>query len=349
MPTVHEVVSDSSWYPHAIDLEKGELLFLKTSAVELSAASFLDQRFAPSASRSAVVRIDDVLAAMPDQLPSRPRYIFHTAFCCSTLLARCLDYPSKSVALKEPQILMMLANYKRTKHARLSSKENTMQLFRMTSWLLFRPLLDAQNVEQKIVIKPTNTVNNIIGELLAVHAQSKAIFLHSDLQSFLISLLKKGEEGRAFGRNLFNIFQMDSAEAQQMAYPQLMRMTDMQIGAVSWHLQLENFLDALATPSAANIRSLHCDQLLAQPDEVISKVVSHLELPELNDDFEALMLSAPLGSDAKTPDQTFSANDRKAQHSETRHRYADSLDIILPWAKQLRFRHPFVSELVNLL
>ena len=41
---------------------------------------------------------------------ARPiHFIFHTGYCCSTLLCRALDVPGVSMALKEPQIMYAIS------------------------------------------------------------------------------------------------------------------------------------------------------------------------------------------------------------------------------------------------
>lgn len=343
-----EIAGDSSWYLHEIDLDNSQLLFFKVTANELSAASFLDKRFSPRSAAREVIPIDDLAALLP-ATQSQPRYIFHTAFCCSTLLARCVDFPSATIALKEPQVLMTLANYKRTRHQRLATAKTADEIYRLVSWLLFRPITDDSGNPLAVVVKPTNTVNNIIAELLSVHPTSRALLLHSDLESFLISLIKKGEEGRAFGRNLFNIFQMDSAAAQQMQHNQLMRMTDMQIGAVCWHLQLEHFLQTLDNSAQAQSKTLHCDRLLASPPQMLAAVIRHLELYSLQQKMAEVLAAAPLTNNAKSPGQAFSAEHRKNEYLAARKQHAASLDVILPWAQQLRFKYPFTAELSAVL
>lgn len=348
MPTTQEIAFDPCWYLHQMNLDRRELLFVRTTAAELSAASFLDQRFKPSSNSTAIVSIDEMLPLMPNKAAELPKYIFHTAFCCSTLLARCLDLKGSSLALKEPQVLMTLANYRRTHHAGLQNPAAARELFKLVSWLLFRRFPSDDGQFQEVIIKPTNTVNNIIQPLLEVDLHSRAILLHSDLESFLISLLKKGEEGRAFGRNLFTIFQMDSAEAQQMAVPQLMRMTDLQIACLTWQLQFEHFISAQQRLSAS-IKTIHCDRLLDDSEAIIRKTVQHLKIEALDTKLDQVIQQAPLKDNAKTPGQAFTAADRKNEHLETRKEYASSLDIITPWARQLRFKYPFAETLTNKL
>ena len=348
MPNLLQIVQDPHWYLHAINLDEAKLYFVKTNAASLPAASFLDQRFDVSHSQTASLGLQELLNYIdsPQAAPTAaPQFIFHTAFCCSTLLARCVDLPSSNISLKEPAVLMALANYKRTGHRRLSNRVEAGRIFRMVNYLLFRPFGDGQSV----VVKPTNTVNNIIGELMATHHQSKAILLHSDLKSFLLSTLKKGEQGRAFARQLFSIFLMDSAEAQQLPPNQLLKMTDSQIAAITWHLQLENFFAALQAFDERRVRSLHCDRFLADPEAILCKVAEHLTVPALQQNITQALANAPLRSNAKTPGQNYAADDRDKEYRAAESRFAEELDTILPWAKQLHFRFAYSDILTKAL
>lgn len=336
-------MTDPNWYLHGLNLDAGRLLFVKTSAQQLSAASFLDNRFEIKNLPTAEVGLQEIMQQSNDLTITPPRFVFHTAFCCSTLLARCLDLPGHCVALKEPEVLMTLANYQRTGHKLLANPRDAHALYRLITFLLFRPF--AEN--QAVIVKPTNTVNNIIRQLMSTHVDSKALLLHSDLQSFLISTLKKGERGRGFARHLFNIFQMDSAEALQLPGKQLLGMTDLQIAAITWHLQLENFFAALEAFGPAQVSSLHCDRLLDNPEQTLQKVVSHLALTNLQENFAAMMEHAPLSSNAKTPGQDFTASDRQGEYQDTEMQFSESLQLIGQWAQQLRFKFAYSDKIAN--
>ena len=345
MPSVNEIVDNPSWYCHAINLDAGRLGFVKTNKSALSETTFLDTRFDVSKLESASLSIQECVNYIDGKESPAPKYIFHTAFCCSTLLARCLDLPDSNVSIKEPAVLMALANYKRTGHKTLVNTNEAKAIYGLVNHLLFRPFGENESV----VVKPTNTVNNIICQLMDTHAESKALLLHSDLKSFLISLLKKGEEGRGFARQLFNIFFMDSAETQLLQQNQLMRMTDIQVAAITWHLQLENYFDAFAEFNADKVTSLHCDRLLDNSNDILTKVVSNLNLPTLEQNIDQMLEHAPLQKNSKTPGKAFTAQDRKLEHSEAASLYADSLNTIIPWAKQLRFKHPYSDNIANAL
>jgi len=348
MQNVKEIVENPEWYCQGINLDQGRINFVKTTRDALAQASFLDQRFETNTLASVSFSLQELLAySQGDDAmrASAPRFVFHTAFCCSTLLARCLDLPGSNLSLKEPEILMSLANYQRVGHKLLANQADAGSIYRLIALLLFRPFPGGETV----VVKPTNTVNNIIAPLMATHADSRALLLHSDLRSFLISTLKKGEQGRGFARHLFNIFMMDSPEAQQLSAKQLIGMTDLQIAAITWHLQLEHFLSVCDSLGSKSVKSLHCDDLLQEPETVLDSLLSHFELPLLQQNFAQMLANAPLQKNAKTPDQEFSASDRKNQYQDTETQFKESLDTIHQWAKQLRFKYPYSEKIGNSL
>lgn len=345
MVTATDVVKDPCWYLHDINLDQATLLFVKTEPSALSACSFLDHRFDIQGLPSASVPIANLLGLTSTIQSVVPTFVFHTAFCCSTLIARCLDLESANVSLKEPAVLMSLANYQRVNHPLLANADQAHSIHTLVTKLLFRPFGD----EQTVLVKPTNTVNNIIRQLMATHPSSKALLLHSDLESFLISILKKGEQGRSFARQLFTLFLMDSPEAQQLDSTRLMRMTDSQIAAITWHLQLETFFDVFNVHDSSRVVSLHCDRLLEDPNGSLASVIAFLELTALSDDFGRLMNQAPLQSNAKTPGQNFDAVSRSQEYGKARADFSDTLNTIIPWAKQLRFKYGYSDDIPNAL
>lgn len=342
-PNAQEIVRDPNWYLHAIDLDQATCQFVKTNAHSLSECSFLDHRFETAGLATAVVSFNK-LRALESSINSKPpNFVFHTAFCCSTLLARCLDLPGANVSLKEPAVLMALANYQRTGHRLLRNPTHAKMIYSIVSKLLFRPFGNGQQV----LVKPTNPVNNIILPLLASHPQSRALLLHSDLESFLISNLKKGQEGRSFARRLFTIFLMDSFEARQLDTTQLLRMTDSQIAAIAWHLQLEHFFDATQAFPSQQVRSLHCDSFLARPETTLRSVIDHFQIDALSKNFDSLVQNAPLKSNAKMPGQTFNNDNRIQEYEQARDHFSDDLEVILPWAKTLEFRYRYSDKVAN--
>lgn len=343
MESVTGIVKNPNWYLHGINLDDASLSFVKTDEHALSACSFLDQRFNVNGLPSVSIKLIDLMGLLDLIDSATPIFVFHTAFCCSTLIARCLDFDSANVSLKEPAVLMALANYQRVGHPLLGNPAQANAIYSLVTKLLFRKF----DVGQTVLVKPTNTVNNIILPMMATDPQSKALLLHSDLESFLISILKKGEEGRGFARHLFTIFLMDSPEARQLDSTQLLRMTDAQIAAITWHLQLEKFFDVFTRYDSSKVRSLHCDRLLEDPRKSLAEVINFFEFNLLAENFDRLMDQAPLQSNAKTPGQKYDADNRNQEYAQARAQFSDALDVIIPWAEELSFRYRYSDKIAN--
>lgn len=343
MVTASDIINSPAWYLHSIDLDQARFLFVKTNHADLSSCSFLDHRFDVQSLPRAEVSITDLHAHANSINSCAPRFVFHTAFCCSTLVARCLDLESANLSLKEPAVLMELANAQRIGHPLLANPVQAHAIYNLITKLLFRPFGNGQTV----LVKPTNTVNNIIQQMMATHPDSKALLLHSDLESFLISILKKGEQGRSFARQLFTIFLMDSAEARQLDSTRLMRMTDTQIAAITWHLQLETFFDVFASYDSTKVKSLHCDRLLSNPRDSLASLIDFFGFDALAEKFDYLVDNAPLQQNAKDPGQKFDSQNRSQEYTQARDKFSATLNTIIPWAEQLHFKHAYSNIISN--
>ena len=95
--------------------EKGLTKFLVVSEELLGGAPFIDIRFEPLAQAQFWVPTTELFALEGSHGMARPgpAFIFHHAFVCSTLLARCLNGSDAFFSLKEPWILRRMADLKR--------------------------------------------------------------------------------------------------------------------------------------------------------------------------------------------------------------------------------------------
>ena len=77
------------------------------------------------------------------------------------------------------------------------------------------------------------------------------------------------------------------------------------------------------------------------------KVIDCLGMEGLQTEFEKVIALAPLGTNSKTPEKQFTAADRINEHKHTAALYSSSLDLIIPWAEQLHFKHKSVRQVGN--
>jgi hypothetical protein len=93
-------------FPLRVSLEENALIFIDAGEADYRRASFLDPRGFPADARIWQASLSDLMVAFDAaELRGRWCYLFHTGFCCSTLLSRCLEAFSDLFVLREPMSL----------------------------------------------------------------------------------------------------------------------------------------------------------------------------------------------------------------------------------------------------
>ena len=268
---------------------------------------------------------------IPDEILIPPM-IFHSAFCCSTLMAKALDSPDLCLALKEPHILMSLANAKRmmARSNRPSAEYDT--LFRFVMHTL------GQIGERPILLKPTNAANNLLEDV--INADGKVMFMFASLEDFLISVLKKGESCKSFIRTQYNIFSLDHCALAHIDQRQAMTYTDLQVVALIWRHQLELF------ECFRNDHLILRDvDFLSKKTESMTQTVKALGLPHSNTDISTIINSDVFTLDSKFKLQIQNAAMKKNAAKAIRQRYKQEIDSTLKWATTLRLERDISPNL----
>jgi hypothetical protein len=294
---------DPSLFLHDIDLNTGRAGFVRTGRDGLSAEPFLDHRWRTPDRVDATLSLAQLPAA--GDPPPRIDFIWHTSHCASTLLAACLDAPGRCLALKEPRVLVILAAMKRS--GRFDSG-----LAKAVFSLLGRSF----DPDERILIKPSNSANGLMVEAAAL-TRGRMLLLYSDCESFVLSMARQGRAGFAYVRDLFRSLAADGHPAGRWPAAELLRLTDLELAALVWRMQMDA-MEAASARLGDRARSLDCRILLEDPEAV---------LPRLDDFFglglgrERLLevVDGPLfRRDAKSPGQAFDARARKEQRAALR-------------------------------
>jgi hypothetical protein len=310
--SLEDVIGNADWFPDNVDFNRNTFGFVRTDRKVLSRESFLDSRW----NRSALARVDVPISAISSAVEKLPRpklnFIWHTAFCCSTLIARCLDAENANLSLKEPQILILLAEAKRAGRQISGSTDAAFGLL-------------ARGREQ-VLVKPTNAVNNLIPDALRT-TDGRMLFLYSDCKSFLVSIAKKGEMGRIFARKLFGLFAADGHPQAKWPWQTLFELSDMQVAALVWHMQIAEFRRSRDVSRSA---ALNCDEFLAHPREMLEKLNVFFGLG-----LSATQLDAALpllARNAKDANESFNAERRAAEASDAAKVFGGELDTVVEWS-----------------
>lgn len=330
MSKFDDIISNPGNLPHRFSADSVEFEFLTLSREQVSEASFLRDDVLDGGLSRQSAGLKELAAAGGIKSPPA-NYIFHSAFCCSTLLARALDVKGANLSLKEPEVLMDLANIKRTRNALLQDRKRWRGIIEMTVGLLSRPFEDGETV----LIKPTNAANNLLADLLGVANDAKALLLYSGLRSFLISILKKSEEGRGFARKLFFTFGLDSPFVTEWPMETVARMTDLHIAAVVWRLQMNNFLEALASFPESRLRTLKSDDLLADPKARLTAVAEFFGIPLEAEDISGIVEGPLFGRHSKLTGQAYDSAARREENDRIEKEHGAALDQIVAWEREL--------------
>lgn len=312
-------------YLHAWDFAENSARFVPVDRATIASSSFLDQRIAADLSTARNVPIAEVLDSPIDQSSAAPAFIFHTAFCCSTLLARSLDLPGHTLVLREPATLLQLADMKRglnpTKYRPARFLESTLNL-------LSRPFAP----DERVLIKPTNLVNNLIPALLSASPESRVLVLYDDLEAFLLSVLKRPRESMHGITQFLERLRLD-ASARAFA-PEVLNVGDLpRRAALAWALQLHT-LNAWLSTFPSHVRLLSAPQLLREPFSTLAAVTDWLNL---NIDTAALrdVIQGPIWRQhAKHHDQGYSPARRKEEQALARRVLAEPLEQAGAWMAQ---------------
>ncbi len=144
------------WFPLNLDLASSKVTFVLADRETLTAQAFLEEdRWNTHALPHADIDLEDLIAAAASAPSTKPKvnFIWHTAFCCLTLLSQVLDFPGRNFSLREPSILMALAVAKRA--GQTAPGKRHVWLPQAVFQLLDQPFQPGA----KVTVKPANAAN----------------------------------------------------------------------------------------------------------------------------------------------------------------------------------------------
>jgi len=303
-------------FPTDIDLNACVVELVEVDGAELRAATFLDERWQPAGKR---VRVS--LPALDGARLRLPHLLFHTAFCGSTLLARALDVPGRSLVLREPGILVRLSNLKRERHPLTLDAARWREVVRGVLGLI----AGAADDDERVAVKLSNTCSNLIDDALLALAEQRAVLLYSDLRSFLVSVLKKGEQGRGFVRRQCLSFSLDVAEARAVPARELLQMTDLQMAAAVWLMQMQLF-ERQTKRRDARVCTLDSAAFLHGPKPALAAADAFLGLGLGREVIETVAEGPVFRQHSKLRGQPFDLSTRQEDAREVEAVFGDDID-----------------------
>lgn len=258
--------ADARWFPVDLQVPRREYQFLPIDGDVLERSAFLDTRIEAPLSEAVPVTVD---ASARAAMPAAPLgWLFHTSFCCSTLLARVLHVPPWQVVLKEPLVLRRLGD---ARHGHWPLQD----LVDSTVRLLARPW----DRGGAVVVKPTHGALNVAVELLAASPDSRGLILTSSLEDFLVSNIKKSPETQAKIPMLVERA-LQAGKFHERLPPGALTPPDLLAAAsLQWAAQRELCLDIVTAGGPQRMRMVDASDLLANLQATAWQCAQWLQLP----------------------------------------------------------------------
>lgn len=330
---LHELVYSSDkilsplYFPLSVNFDEEEIQIVRMSRDAYRSSTFLDDRIVRISDQTYSVSITDLAKHISRyEITAQPtNYIFHTGFCGSTLLTRCIDVHGKNFSYREPKCLHQISWYFRHNKTHINQKSSGVTLrdtLHLVSALLSRGFLPTE----KVCIKPSDGCNNLAEILLNHSPDSKAILLYSELSEFVISTIQHKNRRNFLAACLLR----SKKDAENMGLLHLPEPeTTGQTAGYVWLIHIYNFLNLLELNGTA-IRSLCSHVLFHDPLETLNKAVSFFDL-DINRSEVEKIVNDVMNFDAKQTDRPYDFEKTLLKRKEAAKEFQSEIEEAYRW------------------
>lgn len=315
------VVRGGTWLPHRFDPEGDAIHFLRAPRDVHRKVTFITDEHLPNDLEKIVLPRRDALAEAAQ--PEPVHFIFHSAFCCSTLLARAFDIEGKSMGLKEPVILNDIVGWR----LRGADSRGVGEALDHALTLLAQPF----NPGEACIIKPSNLLNGLAPGIMTLRPAAKALLLHAPLDIFLKSVAKKGMWGRLWVRDLMVKQLKENLIQLGLDHEQLLGITDLQAAAVGWLAQHALFGKMAATLGPQRVRTLDSETLLSRPRDTVDELAKLFGVMLSSGEIDAIA-SGPAFTEHSKIGGAFGSAARLDEYAEAYALHSEEIEKVSHWA-----------------
>ncbi|MFZ2996495.1 hypothetical protein [Sphingobium sp.] len=321
-PPVPDVMASAQWLAHRYDPGHDAFHMLYVPRPRHAQVPFLTDMHLTGAGDPVVVGRKDAMAiATP---PAPIHFLFHSAYCCSTLLAAAFDIPGFAMGLKEPVLLNDLVGWRH----RGAKGPEVARVLDESLRLLARPFAPGEAV----VVKPSNLINPLIPAIMGLRPDARALLLHAPLDAYLASIARKGLAGRLWVRDLFGKLMKEGMLGQLGIAPaDYLGLTDIQIAAAGWLAQQQQF-GMLCDRLGPRVATLDSDMLIARPEDSLAALCALFGLPLDRATTDAIAQGPIFARDAKTGG-SFGEGQRAQDAQRGLEQHADEVEKVAHWAR----------------
>jgi hypothetical protein len=317
-----EVALDAEWLPHAFEPDGQHLTAVFVPRELRANLLFLTDGQFRGAYRKATFAVDALTSACAAAPRAPIHFIFNTSFCCSTLLAKALEVPGLSASLKEPNILVNVAE-------RLIGGDTTQSNteLELALRLLERPF----TAGEKVIAKPSNFANRLLDPILELRPESRALLLYSDAATFLRSIVKRGLVARINARRLYQNVAAWTSLDFGFSGEDIFQQTDLQIAALAWLMQIAHFQAIADRLGPERVMVVDAADLLADPANMLRQIQVLFGLG-LDEGRIAAIVDGPVfAKHSKFSEVNYNERTRERDHKALSKVHEEELGMVLQW------------------
>jgi hypothetical protein len=324
---VKTIVEDFRWLPFRYHGAIDSIQFVLADRNAHRAVTFLDSTVVQQSQSDPVVVPLAEIRAYEAALPANAcHYIFHSAFCRSTLLARAFDLPGHAMGLKEPMIL--------NDFAEIALRSGRPDLIRDKLQIVLRLLARPFAPGEDIVVKPSNAASVLWPLMLELDPRSRALLLSSALPDFLRSVAEKGLWGRIWGRKQAASQARRPEVATGFSEAERWEHSDLQVTALVWLHHRAEF-SRLTHGSAERTASLDSSALMHNPRSAFQAVAEHFCILLDQAEIERVVAGPAFSTDAKSRDRKYDSSERDKRHLAIDAVLGEEIVAVTTWAEHV--------------
>lgn len=314
-------LADPRWFPADYDAGSARFRFVRVELSDLGDAPFLDRRLPIDWAHGIDVAVGDLPAR--GDVPAS--FLFHTAFCGSTLLARALHAPPHAVSLKEPLALHALA-MARLKARTTEESDGVFAALPRYLALVSRPWAEGG----RVLVKPANQANGLMDSILSAQPQARAVLLYSGLRGFMISCFKKLPDSEQRIRWMAQALLRDTQLSRRLGVDPGGAFNLVESCALAWYAQMERYALALDADTDDRLRTLDFDEVLAAPSDRVRDCARWLQLAQ-----DGLDERVPrvFSRHSKGNSPAYDSDERDRENARVLDAFGETIDRAVAWAE----------------
>ncbi len=261
-----------------------------------------------------------------------PHHVFHVAHCGSTLLARALEVPNRTLVYREPFALRQLG----VAHAAQAGGPPDPQMWRRLLNVVIGLLSRRFESTETTIVKANVPVNFALQSVLQSNPNSAGILLYSDLESFLIAALRAPER-RSWTAGVVQELAAGIQNTLGLDFTPT-RLSVSQAAASLYAAQMQLFTDALSMRN--RLRSLNCESLYSRPLETLTAVFELFGVEVTEHEANTIVSGELFSHHAKIPSLTYNTQSRSHDMARWRRELHTEIDEGIMWIENLDNRIP---------